>query len=880
MSGPDLREWLVRLRNVMRHDRDDRDLQEELAAHAALAADEGRLNDRDVTRAMDALRDQRALPSLEHLLTDARHAGRALTRYPLFALMAVATLTLATGANAAIFAVVNSAVLKPLSYPQPDQLMFLTTRIPALGFEEFWVSPPEYLEFSEINRSMSSVGAFRQVDVNVAAGEGPRRVRAALADHHLFRTLAVPAAHGRWFDRQEAESNGPPVAMLSHALWRSAFGGRPLIGDSIDVDGIRRTVVGIMPAGFDVMDERVEIYVPLGLNPADRQNRGTHYLHLVGRLKPGVTQAAAQTELDSLLENWAVLTGVKGTGVAGHVFLPVGRPLPAGMTSPGHILQMAPIKERVIGTARRAVWVVQAAVALIVIIACANLASLLLARAESRRHEMAIRIAVGGSRSRLAQLFIVEGLLLAIPAAVLGALIAYTGVPALARAYQSSLPRAAEVAVDPVVVVLTLVIAAVAGIVFGLAPVGHLNLDALATTMRATGVRAAGPQRRVAAAALVVSQVAMAVAVSIAADGGFARTRLVTFSLSLPQTALAAPAAPMQFYQRALAALGALPGVESAAAMSALPLDRILDARVTEIEGYVPATTNAPPVVDFYQNVMSDYFRTMSIPIVRGRGFEPADAAASGLVAIVNETLARMYWKDQDPIGRRLRVCCDTNAPWYTVVGVARDVAQQAVDRKPGSEFYRLLDQSARLGAPPATMHIVLRSALPAGQLQPSVERAIADVDATIPVVKFRTLDAVFDDSIQRPQLLARLLATFAIVALLLAAIGIYGLLAHLVAGSRREIGIRMVMGASKGRVVALVLGRGLLLTALGGVAGLALAASLTHWLGSLLFGISPSDPATFALTLVTVAGLGAIACLIPALAAARVAPTTVLRDS
>jgi predicted permease len=892
MNAREWRAWLVRLRNVVRRDRDDRDLADELMAHAALAAPHGGISDREMVRAMDALRDQRSLPSLEHLITDARHAARGLRRYPLFAAVAIATLTLGIGANAAIFAVINSVVLKPLGYPQSEQLMFLTTRVPALGLDEFWVSPPEYLEFRELNRSMASVGAFRRIDANVTAGDGPRRVSAALADHHLFHTLAVRAAHGRWFDQHEAEIKGPPVAVLSHELWQSAFGGRSMVGESIDVDGIRRTVVGVMPAGFDVMDQRVEIWLPLGLNPADRQNRATHYLHLIGRLKPGMTETAARTELDSLIANWGALTGVKGAGVAGHIFSPTGSPLPSSLSTPGHLLQMAPIKERIIGTARRSVWVVQAAAGLILLIACANLSSLLLARAESRRHEMAIRVAVGGSRTRLTQLFIVEGLLLSIPAALLGALIAYAGVPVLARAYLSSLPRVAEVSVDPAVIALTFAVAALAGVTFGLAPIAHLNVTQLASTMRSTDVRVSGSQRRYTTAALVVSQVAMAVAVSVsalllvrtvwnlaAADGGFERSRLMTFSLSLPQTAFAQPAAPMQFYSRAVESVRELPGVESSAAMSALPLDRILDARAVDMEGYQATPDTTPEIIDFSQSVISNYFETMGIPIVRGRAFTAADAGSSGLVTIVNETLARTFWKDQDPIGRRLRMCCADNAPWYTVVGVARDVAQQAVDRKPGTEFYRLLDQTSRLGAPPATMHVVVRSTLPPAELRQSIERAIADIDPAIPVVKFRTLDAVFDDSIQRPQLLAKLLALFAALALLLAAIGIYGLLSHLVAGSRREIGIRMVMGASRLLVVTSVVRRGLLLTAIGGATGIAIAAVLARSLGTLLFGISPLDVATFTVALITVACIGTIACLLPALKAARVAPATVLRE-
>jgi predicted lysophospholipase L1 biosynthesis ABC-type transport system permease subunit len=265
---------------------------------------------------------------------------------------------------------------------------------------------------------------------------------------------------------------------------------------------------------------------------------------------------------------------------------------------------------------------------------------------------------------------------------------------------------------------------------------------------------------------------------------------------------------------------------------------------------------------------------------VQGRAFEPADAAASGLVAIVNETLARTYWRDQDPIGRRLRPCCGDAVPWFTVIGVARDVAQQAVDRQPGSEFYRYLEQTSRLAPPPATMHIVLRSGLPAGQLRAPIESAIAALDPTIPVVRLRTMDGVFNDSIQRPQLLAKLLTVFAGLALVLSAIGIYGLLAHLVAGSRKEIGVRMVIGASRSSVVAGVMRRGLWLTAIGVVVGVAVSTLLTQWLASLLFGISPLDPVAFVFAIAAVAGISAIACAVPAWNAARVAPTTVLRES
>jgi putative ABC transport system permease protein len=820
-----------------------------------------------------------------------------LRRSPGFTTVAVLTLALGIGANTAIFSIVNGVILRPLGYPAPERLMFFTTQFPAFGFEEFWVSPPEYLEYRELNRSFSHVGAFTTGEQNLFAGDRPVRVRTANVDEHLLNALGVQAAHGRLFGKGETDVTGPPpapgqpaplpprIAILSHELWQNAFGGRPMVGQTVLINNVPREVIGVMPAGTDVMDNRTEVWMPLGLNPANRQNRGSHFLYLIGRLRDGVTPQAARTELDGLIRNWGERTGAKN-----HVFAPLGK-------QSGHILQMKPMREEILGEASQAIWVLQVAVGLVLLIACANLANLLLARAEARHREFAVRTALGAGRGRLLRQFMTEGVLLSFAGGALGLVLARVGVQALLRAYPTSLPRTTAIAVDSSVLLFTFGVAMATGVIFGLAPLMHIRMKGMVTALKEGGARGATQSaRHHVRRGLVMAEVAFAVILVIGAglllrtvyhlttvDAGFDRSRLVTFSMTLAIRNYPQPSVRAQAYQRLLEKLRAVPGVQAATAMSGLPPNRPLNANDTDIDNYTAPPEGPFENVDYYQYVMSDYFETMGIPIVQGRSFQRADAASTGMVAIVNETLINTFWKGRNPIGLRLRPCCGDQVPWFTVVGVAKDVKQGGVDQKTGTEFYFFVDQTSRVPSPaaisPATINVVLRTTLPPDALAQTIERAVRETDRTVPIVRLRDMDTVFAESIRRPRLLAHLLGAFAGLALLLAAIGTYGVLTYMVAERRREIGIRMSLGADRSRVLAQIMKQGLVLTGVGVVAGLAGALGLNRLLASLLFGVQPTDATTLVAVTATIVLVAAIACALPAWRASRLDPNVILRD-
>jgi predicted permease len=810
---------------------------------------------------------------------DLLYALRNLRKSPGYAAVAILTMALGIGANTAIFTVVNGVLLKPLPYPQPDRLLFITSQFPGLGFDQFWVSAPEFVEFAEANRSFQAVGAYRAGAVNLGTQDQPRRVNSAVITSELMPVLGVAPIRGRQFTREDTLPGAEDVAVLSFELWRSAFGAsESAVGSVLPIDGAPTRIVGVMPAGYDVHGSAVQIWLPLTLDPASPGNRGGHFLYLVGRLKEDVTIAQARADLERLLAAWPQKTA------GNHV---------PDLTN--HRLRFDSLKDDLIGGLRAALWVLQGAVGFVLLIACANLANLLLARAESRQREFAIRAALGAGRWRLVRQFLIEGVVLALIGGVFGVLIGYGGLKGMLAVNPDSLPRAGEIGLDPIVLAFTLAVSVLTGLVFGLAPVLHLRERAVSNSLKESGQRStAGAARTLVRRGLVVGEVALAVVLVIGAglllrsfwnlmhvDAGFNRNRLITFGLVLPQSTYRDAPNVVGFFSRLQAELRAIPGVDGVALMRGLPPQRQVNANDTDFENYTKTTESAPAEnVDYYQYVTPTYLSTMGIPLLEGRDFTAGDAGGP-LVVLVNETLARTYYPDQSAVGRRLRPGFGPQVPWFTIVGVVRDVKQGGVDKKTGTEIYFLADQSPQLPAfgAPRNMNVVVRSALPYDALAGNIRRVVNRMDASLPLVRMRTMEEVFSETIARPRFLAQLLGIFAGLALALAAIGTYGILSYAVSERRKEIGIHMAMGASRTQVLVMILGQGMRLAGVGLVVGVGASFLLTRLLHTQLFNVRPTDPTTVAGVVAFIGAVALLACYIPANRATRVDPMVVLRN-
>jgi predicted permease len=814
---------------------------------------------------------------------DVIYALRSLRRQPGFTLVTILTLALGIGANTAVFSVVNGVILRPLPYPEAGRLEFITSQFPSLGFDQFWVSLPEFVEFRDRNHSFGSVGAYNVGAVNLGIDPPSRPVRASVTPE-LLPTLGVRPVVGRWFEPADSAPGAAPVAILSYELWQRSFGGRrDIVDQTVNLSNVSTRVIAVMPRGLDIHDQQVEIWTPLTIDPSTFPNsRGSHGFYLVGRLKAGVSLAQAKADLEVLLQAWP------GTAPGTHA------PDPKN-----HRLRIDPLKEDIVGPVRTALLVLQAAVGFILLIACANLANLLIARADARMREYAVRAALGASRWHLLRQLVTEGLLLSTAGAAAGVALGWSGLSLLMSVSPTAIPRTAEVSLDWRVLGFTLVVAAVTGLIFGLVPLLHLGRDQAGQALKAAGGRsAAGRARSRLRSSLVVAEIALAVVLVVGAgllirsfinltrvDLGFSRSQLSTFGLVLPAPKYTSESRVV-FFDRLLTTVRAQPGVQSAALMSGLPPLRQVNANDTDFED-IPDTRDANQQnqfptqnVDFWQGVSIGYAETMGIPVVKGRSFVETDATGAPVV-LVNEALAHKFFPDRDPIGRHVKPGFGDKLPWFTIVGVLKDVKQGGVDAGAGTELYLLNPQLPRtVGFSYGQMNLVVRSSVPLSSIASGLRKAVADLDPGLPLIKMRAMDNVIDAAIARPRFLTLLLGLFAGLALVLAAVGTYGILSYLVSERKQEIGIRMALGADRRTILALVLFRGLALSGIGLVIGLGASVGLTKIMATLLFNVEPIDPVTLGSVAAVIALTAGIACLVPAWRATRVEPLTVLRES
>ncbi len=556
---------------------------------------------------------------MDTLRQDLVHAVRSLWKSPGYAAVTILTLALGIGANSAIFSVINGVLLRPLPYPDPARLLFITSQFPTLGFPQFWVSVPEFIEFRERNRSFEDVGGYRAGAVNLGTADQPRRVNSALVTSELMPVLGVQPLRGRLFSRPDTLPGAEDVAILSSDVWQSAFGGEEsVVGRVIPIDGVSTRIVGIMPPGYDIHEAKAQVWLPLTIDPATPGNRGGHFLYLVGRLENGVSESQARSDIESMLAQWNVLNPKMHTP-----------------DQKNHRLQFDRLQDDIVGGIGTALWVLQGAVGFVLLIACANLANLLLARAESRQKEYAIRSALGAGRWRLLRQFMTEGVVLALAGGTLGTALGVVGLKAMIAANPESLPRAAEVTLDPGVLAFTLLISVLTGVLFGMAPLLQLREKVVNVSLKEAGQRStAGAARARLRSGLVMLEVALAVVLVIGAglllrslwnlttvDAGFKRSQLVTFGLVLPPAQYREPQSRVDFFQRLTGQLSAISGVQSAAVMSGLPPQRLVNANDVDFEGYSSGPEGPFENVDYFQTVTQPYLATMGIPIVEGRDF-------------------------------------------------------------------------------------------------------------------------------------------------------------------------------------------------------------------------------------------------------------------
>ena len=874
----------LRLRSLLRRDQVEQELDEELRYHLdrqieenlskGMTADESRYA---ALRAMggieqhkESCRDTRRVNLIEDLAQDLRYGLRMLRKSPGFASIAVLTLALGIGANAAIFSVVYGVLLQPLPYAEDDRLVTLSQSYPQKGLATWGISQANFALYRDHNQSFEKIAAYNSPGFNLTGSATPERLQGSAVTVDFFDVLGVQPGWGRAFRAEEDAPGKNSVCILSYGLWQRRFGGDPqIVGQSLLLNDTPTEVVGIMPQGFAFPNRNVELWIPLGLNP----QRMFGYTHRgIARLKPGVSVSQAEADTTNIF--WSAAQ--ENPAIAG-----AAAPPPEGADMKTIV---RPLKDVIVGDTKTPLLVLLGAVGLVLLIACANVANLLVARAASRTREIALRFALGATPGRVIRQLITESLLLALIGGVAGTALAWLAVGLLRQLPSlQQVPRLAEVSINPTVLAFTAALAVLTGLLFGLAPALRTYKLGLAAGMREGMRGSASRESRRLNSALVGAQFALCLVLLIGAglllksfqrlvsvSPGFQPENVLSMRLALPNNRYANADQTVQFFDHLLERVRSLPGIRSAGVVSLLPFS---DGRTSDgyvVEGHEPESGGVAP--NAQDRVVSPgYFQTLEIPLLRGRDFLASDRANSLPVAIVDETLARRYWPDGDALGKRIRYSWSDE--WRTIVGVTAGVKNINLRETMEPHFYYPYAQSQS-----QEMYLTVRTVGEPAAVTAAIRSEVQALDADLPVWGVKPLTDAVDQTLNNQRLTNTLLAVFALLAVLLAAVGIYGVMSLYVNNRTTEFGIRMALGAQPSALLRSVLRQGLTLTLAGVAAGTAAAFALMRMLASLLFEVSATDPAVFFSVPVLLIAVAVLACYIPARRATRVDPLVALR--
>ncbi len=799
---------------------------------------------------------------MQTLFQDLRYAGRMLAKTPGFTAIAILTLALGIGANSAIFSVVNAVLLRPLMYKDSERLIRLYEGLPQGGTGS--VSVPNLKDWREQTNAFSQIAAYQWGNFNLSAQDQPERIIGANVSSEFFDVLGTQTQLGRTFQKGEDQAGSNRVVVLGDKLWRQNFGADPnIVGKNIPIGGENFSVIGIMPPQFKFFAS--QIWVPLVFTERQLASRGSHAFNVLGRLKPEHTLAQAQEEMTSIARR-------------------LEQQYPDQQKN--RSIKLVPLQEDNVRVIRPALFLLLGAVGLVLLIACTNVANLLLARAASRRSEIAIRSALGARRGRLIRQFLTEAVLLSLLGGICGLLLAKWGTDVLVSMATGYLPVMTEVSLDWRVLGFTLGLSLLTGLIFGLAPALHISKTDLQDAIKDGGTGGASRRGSWLRGLLVVAEVAAALVLLVGAglllksflrlqrvNPGFNTENVLTMRISLPDGKYKSADAMAGFYRQLLDRVGPVPGVEATGVINLLPVLQAGYNGDFKIVGQPPDLSGRPPLVEI-RTASPDYFRALGIPLVAGRTFNASDQETSEPVAIVNQAFARRLIPNEDPLGKYIE---DDKAPGIKIIGVVGDVKQFGLIAPTIPELYTPYTQPPGPGAT-QTMTLVVRTSVDPETLAPVLRKEVLSVDPAQPVYEVQTMQAVIGRAVSYQRLNMQLLGIFAMLAMTLAVIGIYSVMSYQVSQHTREIGIRMALGAQPSHVVGLVLKQGLALTLVGVVLGVAGAFALTRLLASLLFGVTTTDPLTYVIVSLVLVLVATLACVVPARRATKVDPLLALR--